>query len=439
MIQEQDVKPIPKYILKLIKQKDIAFYEKPSGITRFYSYFTKHKQELLQVTVAAKNKGKNWHCKQVAIHGLNSEKCLVKDIEYFGIGGYVVGWHEQGLTKFPKWYETSNWCEAPDKYYSPYAPAVNKEYILTFKEYKYSAIDKYNHSDIFKYLRLYKQYPQAELLVKFGLTSYATSKVILKMIDKDKKFRQWLLNNLSEIKLKSHYYISTLVLAYKQNMDLDKAQQYETLLKTFRHNSNYKRIKELFANNIKQFFNYLIEQQTNESSYIDYLNACEYLNLNMSLDKNKTPHNFKKWHDIRIDEYHTAKMKADKKERKAFYKKFSTVAEKYLPLQRNLKDEFVTLIAQSPTDLVLEGNALNHCVGRVNYDQKFAREESLIFFIRSKENMNSPFVTVEYSLKNKKVIQCYGEHDSKPNDNVLNYVNKIWLPYANRKLRQIAI
>jgi hypothetical protein len=60
----------------------------------------------------------------------------------------------------------------------------------------------------------------------------------------------------------------------------------------------------------------------------------------------------------------------------------------------------------------------------MNYDQKFTREESLIFFIRSKEDINNPLVTVEYSLKDKKVIQCYGEHDSKPNDNVLHYVNK---------------
>ena len=99
-----------------------------------------------------------------------------------------------------------------------------------------------------------KNYPQAELLVKFGLANYATSKIILRLVAKDKKFRQWLIKNLGEIKLKSHYYISTLVLAYKQNMDLDKAQQYEALVKTFRHNTNYNKIKELFEGNIKQFF-----------------------------------------------------------------------------------------------------------------------------------------------------------------------------------------
>ena len=87
---------------------------------------------------------------------------------------------------------------------------------------------------------------------------------------------------------------------------------------------------------------------------------------------------------------------------------------------------------------MFEGEKLNHCVGRKNYDQKFVREESLIFFIRNKEEPDIPFVTVEYSLKNHKVLQCYGKSDSKPNEEVLNFVNKIWLPYANRKLKKIA-
>lgn len=73
----------------------------------------------------------------------------------------------------------------------------------------------------------------------------------------------------------------------------------------------------------------------------------------------------------------------------------------------------------------------------MNYDQRFIREESLIFFVRDKQNPDVPFVTLEYSLSQKKVLQCYGENDRKPADNVLEFVHKKWLPYANRKLKQI--
>jgi hypothetical protein len=74
----------------------------------------------------------------------------------------------------------------------------------------------------------------------------------------------------------------------------------------------------------------------------------------------------------------------------------------------------------------------------MNYDQKFIREESLIFFVRNADMPDVPFVTVEYSLTIRKILQCYGDNDSKPKDEVLEFVNKKWLPYANRKLKKIA-
>jgi len=95
------------------------------------------------------------------------------------------------------------------------------------------------------------------------------------------------------------------------------------------------------------------------------------------------------------------------------------------------------IIAKSPSDLLKEGEILNHCVGRMNYDQKFAREESLIFFIRNKEEPQKPFVTLEYSLKSKKILQCYGYRDSRPSQEVLDYANNVWLPYANKKLKKL--
>ena len=92
----------------------------------------------------------------------------------------------------------------------------------------------------------------------------------------------------------------------------------------------------------------------------------------------------------------------------------------------------------SPSDLVREGQILEHCVGRMNYDQKFVREESLIFFIRTKDSPNTPLVTVEYSPSRKKILQCYGKNDCTPNDNILEKKKKKWLPFANRQLKKLA-
>ena len=168
------------------------------------------------------------------------------------------------------------------------------------------------------------------------------------------------------------------------------------------------------------------------------MQACNFLGLDMSIERNKLPRDFQRWHDIRIDEYSTAKAIIDAEKRKELYAKFAAIAEKYLPLQRNLQDAFIVIIARTPADLIHEGDYLHHCVGRMNYDQRMIREESLIFFIRDINSPDIPYVTIEYSPKSKRILQCYGYKDKRPKDDVLDFVNNKWLPYANRKLEQIA-
>jgi hypothetical protein len=164
----------------------------------------------------------------------------------------------------------------------------------------------------------------------------------------------------------------------------------------------------------------------------------------MSLPKNRFPRDFKRWHDIRIDQYATAKAEADEKERAEMYKQFAVIAEKYTALQ-NVKSRnrnkansgYAIFIAKSPAELIREGDVLKHCVGRMNYDKKMIREETLIFFVRDTERPDVPFVTVEYSLRSKKILQCYGYESKKPDDSVLAFVNQVWLPYANRAVKKI--
>ena len=71
----------------------------------------------------------------------------------------------------------------------------------------------------------------------------------------------------------------------------------------------------------------------------------------MSLERNKFPHDFKHWHDVRIDEYRSKKAMLDAKKRAEFYAQFASVAEKYLPMQKDEKGVYIVLIAKSPAEL----------------------------------------------------------------------------------------
>ncbi len=439
MLDKKHIKPIPKYILNAIYKKDKVFYPSPTGINRFYAYLAVWHKELVKVTVAVKHHKKQWYCKQVAVHGLHSEQCLVRDLEYCYLTGmgFRVGWFAEGIQAHAKWFENDKWYYAPDKAYDPYAIVVNPALVYKFPEYKYCTYDLYNGVDVLQYLRLYEQYPQVEYLVKLGFSDYVHSKQILRECAKNKAFCRWLIQNKKDISTHK-YYVSTLLKAFKSKRPCNDIQQEDLLRKELTANSAFKPLREFFRGSLHAFISYMVSRNIGLYSYKDYFKACQELGLDMRSAKNCYPHDFKRWHDIRIDEYETKKAKLDEEKRKAFYVQFARVAEKYTTLQMNGTNGFSCLIAHSPAELIREGKELCHCVGGMGYDQKFVREETLIFFVRIDTNIATPFVTVEYSPSKKSVLQCYAEHNTKPNDNVLNFVYQQWLPYANKQLKNIA-
>ena len=433
----EKIKPIPKYIVKKIKRLDNEKVKTPTKLVRYYSYLTTNDGELVKVTVAVRNNRNDWHCKQVAVHGIDSDRCFVKDMVRHFMGTLAVGWYEQGLTKYPKWFEDPEWGWSMDKSFDPYAPCVNVEFVRKFPEHKYSALDQYRYVDIIPYLRRHRKYPQTEYLVKLGLSHLSKSVQLLRLIEKDKSFQRWISKN-RETLANPMYYVSSIISAYKKGMDVKECQRYESEKKSFCSDRDLKPIREMLDHEYRQYFKYKKEKLISDRLYLDYLKACNYLGIDMSIERNRFPHDFMRWHDIRIDEMRSKKAEEDKVKRKELYDKFALVAEKYLPLQKCENSVYWVLIAKSPAELVEEGTALHHCVGSYGYDQKFIREETLIFFIRDAEQPDVPLVTVEYSLRTKKILQCYADHNQTPSQEITDYVHKKWLPYAKRQLKKIA-
>ena len=438
---EKDIKPIPKYIMDEIYKRDLKIYPWQETTVRFYAYLTIWKKELVKVTVAVTKQKKQWCCKQVAVHGVHSDKCLVRDMEYNYFGyGYRVGWFAEELQSVQKQFEDGKWYPADTKYYDPYAPLINRGVISKIPEYKYSAYRHYTGRDIISYLRIYERFPQTEYMLKNGLCAYAENISLLKKIAKDKTFCKWFIRHRKELALPygNTYNVTAIREAYKTGRPLDEVKHFLFAKKRFEREARFNPVRRLFPGwKLKTYFDYTDKQHISDSLYLDYLNACNYLGVDMSLKQNRFPSDFRRAHDIRIRQYSEQKAIEDANKKQELMQKVAEVAEKYLPLQHNKRSAFICVIAKSPADLIREGEMLHHCVGSMNYDIRIAKEESLIFFVRAKEHPEKPFVTLEYSLKTHKVLQCYANRNTKPSDDVLHYVNKIWLPYANKHLKQI--
>lgn len=301
----KDIKPIPHYIIKAILRKDKELNPEQRGTTRYYAYIITRRKELIKITVAMRYYRKKPYLKQVAIHAMHGKECLVKDMCFNYLSGYITGWYEEGLSRYRKWYE-GGWDTADDKYFDPYAPVVNIQVVTRLARYKYSAIELCEDTNIFKYLRTYERYPQLEYIMKLGLKKLAASRQILEKIGKDKQFCKWLIRNKET--LSAHYhYVEVILKAYNTGGDMDVLQRVKELKLKLIHDSAYTLFKRQFTGNTERLVKYLAENNVTLSLYSDYYNACNELGLDMSEDKNSFPHDFKRWHDIRTDEYATKK------------------------------------------------------------------------------------------------------------------------------------
>lgn len=461
----EKIKPIPQYMLSLIKKEDMKRRVEPTGETRYYIYLTKNDGELVSVTVAVKYHYKKFYYKQVVVHGLHSGKCFIKDIALHYIAGYITGWHTEGLSRTQKFYENGLWGEYEDKYFNIGAPVINKDYLARFPEYKYSQIENYHAWNILHYLRLYEKYPQMELMMKFGLSRFVMHKTILQKTSKDKRFAKWLIAHREEITAYRYkLYANALIRAYAKNVSIKEAQRYLNLKNNIIRESRLKAVGKLFKGDkaIEQLISYLTIKNINVYTYADYISACNYLRIDLSEEKNLMPHDFKRWHDERIEqqrilqEEEYRKWRIEQEKRQAEYARqraaeerkrqqelntleanFLKVVKRFAKLQNCEQGDYIIVLAKTPGELIIEGQQLHHCVGGLNYRLRMSKAESLIFFVRETAEPDKPFVTVEYSPQKQQILQCYGDHDIPPADSVKHFVNEIWLPHANKITNKI--
>lgn len=89
-------------------------------------------------------------------------------------------------------------------------------------------------------------------------------------------------------------------------------------------------------------------------------------------------------------------------------------------------------------EIVMEGRILHHCVGSDSqrYLRNFNAGKGWILVIRHIDNLDKPYITVE--LKDNKIIQWYGEHDTKPDEEIIEEFLKEYRKHIDKKERKTA-
>ena len=155
--------------------------------------------------------------------------------------------------------------------------------------------------------------------------------------------------------------------------------------------------------------------------YLDYLNDCKKLKIEMDMHT-LFPKNFQEEHTQRAAEL---QEKEDRLKKMDVAKK-NKVLQKMLPELRKQyeyeSDELMVVLPTCKNDFTTEGNQNHNCVGGSYFD-KMVRGESVVFFIRKKEEPEKSFCTCE--MRGAEVLQCRVEYNKNAPDYAWEFLEKI--------------
>lgn len=380
-----------------------------------------------------------------------NRNCFYED-NWYGTGGFR-SWGYDKKTWYRNYYETYQ--------YEPYFAEcdsfpVEKVYMtLLTTEEELAEIDeslKYAHYKNYSiepmsYIRLYRKHPRsAEMLMRFVPRYDWITEKNLEQLDNEPRFFRWVERHHSELSKMS---FRTAHNAYKKNPQ-GNAEDYAGSL-SYRiscgrelaqsDNEMYKKVLEHTSR--EKLCEWLSDNQISTRLYFDYIKACDWLRLRLSDTKVLYPKNFMEMHDLYCAQYaetdyykelNKSRLEREKAER--ISAEMKAVADKFSFLNYSA-DGYETIVATSKKDLIDEGANLNICVGRMTYDERQARGESIICFIRKAVSPTTSFVCTEVKVGTSlKIVQCYGQNN-KLVPEVSDFTEK-WMKKANRLWKKTA-
>lgn len=167
---------------------------------------------------------------------------------------------------------------------------------------------------------------------------------------------------------------------------------------------------------LRRFLNYITRQKEIHRKetinhivgwYRDYIGMSYELKVDLSHKQVRFPKDIKQAHDHLLTRSNAKKSALEN----GIFTNAVAAIYSQLPFTEYEKDGLCIRLPQLRSDLTKEGQSLHHCVGSENYYKKHIAGESLIFFIRKKENPEKPFFTMELRMDDLRIMQLYGYRD----------------------------
>lgn len=271
-----------------------------------------------------------------------------------------------------------------------------------------------------KLLNNLKSNPSTEYLLKLGLPSLAASAEYLSTTgqEADDGFRnvlgisKQLLDLYSSMNVSLHEH--RIIKAYGKWVSKQDLEDYRALGDLTSVQDAV--IQLLRTMSIGKFNRYFAKQKKINpktkiarlvTQYRDYIDMSATMKVDLSHKSVRYPDNCLEAHDRILKRYNDARHEIENE----------MFIEKVKPLYAGLsvtefeKDGFCIRLPQLRSDLITEGQSLNHCVGGDVYYQNHIAGTNMIFFVRQADKPDKPFFTLEVDMGSFRIKQLYGFGD----------------------------
>lgn len=171
------------------------------------------------------------------------------------------------------------------------------------------------------------------------------------------------------------------------------------------------------------------------SDWKDYISFCEKLGYDLKNEFVLFPRHLKKAHD-------TAYKMVQSLERKERNKKYQRLSKETATYFQNLQqkigwenEKYVVMAPKNLFEIITEGHKLHHCVG--NYAESAAQGETIILFLRKKENLQKPFYTME--VQGEEILQCRGFNNKGMDEDIRKVIQEFQKKVLLSQQRKMAV
>lgn len=295
---------------------------------------------------------------------------------------------------------------------------------------KYSQLDAFirltGAEGAFRYIELYQKHPQLEYIMKMGLWNIIAEGLQCRSF---RNIFNWKgktpkdlfgvpigkgdMLALSALAVDMDTFHLALYLKKNSRFSLTDLAQKRKELERLSHFDTCEMFDTLKGYGVcsEETLKYILRQQQKKKRYysirgvlidwIDYLQDCGKLGLNLEDTAVLKPHDLQRAHQniiaqlkIKADEELDKQIAQLKEERKRY--NFAASG-------------FIAKVAENSSELIKEGKTLHHCVG--GYADRHAKGKCTIILIRRLEEPEVPFYTMELVGPEKRIIQVRGNHN----------------------------